>query len=277
MTGEWPLYPTSSSAIDSWARCQLQWSLAHGPHRQQRRDAEQHTKRPADHMQVSRGRGRVVHEGIAAALRCAKAELDRTGAPIPGTLRRYWKPARLALGQAWDAEQMPSDPEVGQQVTDFFERALDAIEIPPPRSIYSIEARYEHVTPGGVAVTFGPDYMRWVRPGVLRIVDWKSSKVDPADVPRHPQLLRYAGWMAARDSRIRGIEIALFALREGVEHVVQADPARVARAVERFDRLAWAAATTDDPEAKIGPQCGGCHFRNICPALRARMGGTSAA
>lgn len=273
MTEEWPLSPTSSSAVDSYDLCPLQWGVRYGPQRELRRGHGQ----PTDSLDVSRRRGRVVHEGVCTALRCAERELAELGTPIPGTLRRYYKPARVALGQAWLAEKMPSDPAEGQLVTDLFERTLDAVTIPRPGSIYGIEARYEHTTPSGVKIVFGPDFSYWVRPGVLRIVDWKSGKIDPADVPRHPQLLRYAVWMAQRDPSIRDIEIELFAMRDGVGHVAPVDPARAAKAAARFDRIAWQAATDPEPQANVGPHCNGCRFRLVCPALRARMGATDAA
>lgn len=264
--------PWSSSAVDLYERCPLAFSLRHGP-----RPAG--APAPADTDSDPQRRGRVLHAGLQAALEHARIELDRTRAPIPGTLRRYHAPARKALGKAWEAERMPSDPALAAQVVEMFERALDDVAIPLPGALHGIERRYTHITRGGYPVVFGPDVTWWVdrRRGVLRVTDFKSSKVDPADVPRHPQLLRYAGWLSEMDPTIRAVEIELYALREGRGHVALADPAKIARAVARFDRIVGQALTAPPPPVpKVGPHCTACRYATGCPALAARRDGAAA-
>lgn len=256
--------PWSSSAADLFERCPLAFHLRYG--------TPGGGVRAGERDSVARRRGRVLHEGLCAALRHAEIELNRLRAPIPGTLRRYYTPARRALGQAWVEHEMPSDSAVAAQVMDMFERALDAVPIPLPGALHGIERRYEHITRGGIPVVFIPDVSWWTDRGrgVLRVRDWKSGKIDEADVPRHQQLLRYAGWLTEMDPAIRSVEIELYSLRAGRGYVAPADPTMIGRAVRRFDRIVAQAMATPNPQGRVGAHCESCRSAPACPALAAR-------
>lgn len=241
----------SSSSVDAYIRCPTAWWARYGP-----REA---SAAPAHLDGVARRRGRVLHTALCEALRHADIELRRTRAPINGTLRRYYTPARRALGLAWVQEGMPSDSDEAARVVDMFERALDEITIPRPGTLHGIERQHEHVTRGGVPVVFIPDVTWWVTRGrVLRVRDYKSGKIDEADVPRHQQLLRYAGWLGEADPRITAFEIELYSLREARGYMVPADPEMIHRAVERFDRIAIEAMTSRAADARRCGRCATC-------------------
>jgi hypothetical protein len=260
-----PRVESSSSAADRYAMCPLNWSLRYGPgrHGADREDAT------ADAVgDLNRRRGNVLHAGMQAACERARAELDALGTPLPGaTLYRYWPAARRALGRAWDRERMPSDPSEADYTTDLLVRTLEAVPVPPPGTIDSIERERHLTTPGGVSVVFKIDYAWRPRPGALRIVDWKSGRVTPRDVRRNQQLLRYAGWSMLLDPTITAVEIELFSMRAGRGHVEPADPQRIAKALALFDRLARAAAADPDPQPTPGRHCVTCSHRRACPAV----------
>lgn len=263
---------SSSSSVDSYERCPRQWSYRYGPHR----EIAQRPGRSDTLHGLARRRGRILHESICTALRAAERELAGRTTPLAGWhLDRYWATARRTLGEAWEVEQMPSDPAEAVRCVELLRTTLAAVEVPAPGTIHGIERRYEHVTPGGVAVVFIPDYTRWVRPGVLRVTDWKS-RAEPVEVGRHQQLLRYAGWLAQIEPDLLDVEIELFSMRDARGHVESADPVMVGRALERFDAIVRRATADPDPQPKTGPQCSGCAFKSICPAVGGRDAGQAA-
>lgn len=263
-------HPWSTSAADAYDRCPLAFSMRYGAHRI--------TLTTPTHGDVAQRRGRVLHAALAVALEHAQIELRRNRAPIPGKLRRYYGPARRALGQAWVDEGMPSDSAEAARVVDMFERALDEVDIPLPGALHGIEERREHITRGGIPVVFIPDVTWWVvrERGVLRVRDWKSGKISEDDVPRHQQLLRYAGWLIEADPTITDVEIELYSLREAKGYVVRADPAMVTRATARFDRIVGRALADREMAPKVGPHCSGCWFQTQCPAFTAQDEGEAA-
>lgn len=252
----------SVSAAHTYQTCPLQWSYRYGPHKQP------HTPEAPS---VHRLRGRVLHEALAAAYQAADTELaDTPGGLLPGTMTRYHRAARAALGVAWETHRMPSDSAEALECLQLLADVLDALPIPARGAIYAVEHRIRTRTAGGLLVVLVPDLVLRTGDGMIKVRDYKTGRVDPTAVALSQQLLIYAGLLAELDPTITGVEIELYSLRSATGHVVPADPRQVADAIDRLERTAATATADTDPAPRPGGHCASCPFQQVCPAMERR-------
>jgi len=252
----------SVSAAHTYRTCPLQWSYRYGPHKQ---------PPTLEAPSVHRLRGRVLHEALAAAYRAAVTELaDTPGGLLPGTMTRYRRVARAALGVAWETHRMPSDSTEALECLQLLDSVLGALPVPARGAVYAIEHRIRTRTAGGLLVVLVPDLVLWTGRGTVRVRDYKTGRVDPAAVAGSQQLLIYAGLLAERDPTITGVEIELYSLRGAAGHAEPADPRQVADAIDRLERTAATAAADTEHAPRPGPHCASCPFQQVCPAMSRR-------
>ena len=254
--------PWSPSASAAYRTCPRKWSYGYGPHK---------TPYPAGTAApLPAARGRVLHAALAAAYEAATVELATVPGPLTGArMDRYFRAARIALGEAWERERMPSDPAEALECVRTLTEVLQAQPVPAPGAIYAVERRIRVRTPGGLLVTIVPDLVLWRRRdrGVLRVRDWKSGTVTPHHVQRSQQLLIYAGLLAEGDPAVTAVDIELYSLNRVAGHVdTTVSPDRIIEAIDRLERTAAKAEADTDPQPKPGPHCGSCPHRRICPA-----------
>lgn len=255
----------SPSQADTAERCMLQWSMRYGP----LRPDGPRVQSPGD--DVARRRGKVLHTALQAALQAATDELATRWSPLTGAhLDRYWRPARVALGQAWLDEQMPSDSGEGQMTTELLRTTLAAVPVPRPGAMHSIEQERTFTLPSGIVVHYVADWTWWEGPGALVVVDWKSGRVEPDEITRHRQLHAYAAWLRRADPTITSVRIELFSMRKGEGYSLVVDPDRAERIAGRIERLAVAAHEAREHAPTTGPHCVGCFARPRCPAVGIR-------
>lgn len=256
----------SVSAADAYGRC---------PRAYAERNARDGDSRHDPITDTPRRRGMVLHDAMQVALHCAQAELATRGA-IGGRMSRYWGPARGELGAAWDRHKMPSVSAEAVLVEEMLRTTLDALPVPAPGALHSIETERIHTIPaalgdpaqGEISIKYKPDWTMWVGRRTLRVTDWKSGAIAPEDVRRHEQLHAYAAWLLADlGSAVRDIEIELYSLRRGEGFIHPVNPARAARAAARIETAARTAFADVEFAPKPGPQCGACYFRAVCPAV----------
>lgn len=249
----------SISAADLYRRCPRRWSYRYGPHRV--------PARTGAGVPLHKAQGIVLHGALAAAYRAADAELSDTPGGLAGArMDRYWAAARAELGRTWTTSGMPDDPNVARETVALLRGALAGLEVPARGALYAIERRVTHRTPGGVLVVAYPDLAMWVRPGVLRVRDWKTGAVTMLDVLTSQQLPVYAFLLADADPTVRDVEIELHSIRHGVAHTHRPTEAEVVEAVTRLETTAGQADADDQCEPRPGPACVDCPFLRICPA-----------